>query len=311
MGHHIGHPGRPSPGRSRRARGADRLDDREEGKAVPERRLRERPRLLRARHQPRLPQGQVPPGRAEDVGRLLGREEVPGQPIHDNNAVRAAQFALVADGVPPDKVFPMDVDRAFKKLDQIKPHIKVWWTQGNQSQQLLRDGEVDMMVMWNARASELRSRGIRSSWCGTGRPSPPRCGASRRARPTGRRPGSSCSSPSRPSPRPTSRIGSTTARPIRRRSSSSPRGRATAADLQRERQGHDSARHGVGSGAHRQDPGALHAVAGGLSQATAPATELGVRRLAPRSPRGVAAARPPEPRADAALRRAHRLHARH
>src|SRR3989442_1490871 len=45
------------------------------------------------------------------------------------------QFALVADGVPPDKVFPMDVDRAFRKLDQIKPHVKVWWTQGNQSQQ--------------------------------------------------------------------------------------------------------------------------------------------------------------------------------
>jgi putative spermidine/putrescine transport system substrate-binding protein len=53
----------------------------------------------------------------------------------------------------------MDVDRAFRKLDQIKPHVKVWWTQGNQSQQLLRDGEVDMMVMWNARASELAQQG--------------------------------------------------------------------------------------------------------------------------------------------------------
>ena len=83
----------------------------------------------------------------------------PGNRSMLNNAVRTAQFALVADGVPPDKVFPMDVDRAFKKLDQIKPHIKVWWTQGNQSQQLLRDGEVDMMVMWNARASELQQQG--------------------------------------------------------------------------------------------------------------------------------------------------------
>ena len=86
-------------------------------------------------------------------------KKFPGNRSMYNNAVRAAQFALVADGVPPDKVFPMDVDRAFKKLDQIKPHIKVWWTQGNQSQQLLRDGEVDMMVMWNARASELQQQG--------------------------------------------------------------------------------------------------------------------------------------------------------
>src|SRR5438034_515638 len=37
--------------------------------------------------------------------------------------------------------------------------VKVWWTQGNQSQQLMRDGEVDMMVMWNARASELAQQG--------------------------------------------------------------------------------------------------------------------------------------------------------
>src|SRR5437867_2183742 len=86
-------------------------------------------------------------------------KKFPGNRSMYNNAVRAAQFALVADGVPPDKVFPMDVDRAFKKLDQIKPHIKVWWTPGNQSQQLLRDGEVDMMVMWNARASELKQQG--------------------------------------------------------------------------------------------------------------------------------------------------------
>jgi putative spermidine/putrescine transport system substrate-binding protein len=86
-------------------------------------------------------------------------KKFPGNRAMFNNAVRTVQFALVADGVPVDKVFPLDVDRAFRKLDQIKPHIKVWWTQGNQSQQLLRDGEVDMMVMWNARASELQQQG--------------------------------------------------------------------------------------------------------------------------------------------------------
>src|SRR6516162_1417076 len=50
--------------------------------------------------------------------------------------------------------------RAFKKLDQIKPHIKVWWREGNQSQQLIRDGEVDMMSIWNGRASELKEAGV-------------------------------------------------------------------------------------------------------------------------------------------------------
>lgn len=87
-------------------------------------------------------------------------QKFPGNRSMLNNAARTLQFALVADGVPPDKVFPLDVDRAFRKLDQIKRHIKVWWTQGNQSQQLMRDGEVDMMVMWNARASELQQQGL-------------------------------------------------------------------------------------------------------------------------------------------------------
>ncbi len=64
-------------------------------------------------------------------------------------------FALLADGVPPDKLYPMDIDRAFRKMSELKPHIKVWWREGSQSQQLIRDGEVDMIGMWSARAIDL------------------------------------------------------------------------------------------------------------------------------------------------------------
>ena len=69
-------------------------------------------------------------------------------------------FALIADGVPIDKLYPLDFDRAFKKLDQIKPYVKVWWREGNQSQQLLRDSEVEMMSIWNARGTELKQQGV-------------------------------------------------------------------------------------------------------------------------------------------------------
>ncbi len=64
-------------------------------------------------------------------------------------------FALLADGVSADKLYPMDIDRAFRKMDELKPHIKVWWRDGSQSQQLIRDGEVDMIAMWSARAIDL------------------------------------------------------------------------------------------------------------------------------------------------------------
>jgi putative spermidine/putrescine transport system substrate-binding protein len=64
-------------------------------------------------------------------------------------------FALLADGVPIDKLYPMDLDRAFRKMSEIKPYVKVWWREGSQSQQLIRDGEVDMIAMWSARAVDL------------------------------------------------------------------------------------------------------------------------------------------------------------
>lgn len=93
-------------------------------------------------------------------GEFWDVEGFPGDRSLINNPVRCLIYALVADGVPTDAMFPVDVDRAFRKLDEIKPHIKVWWTQGNQSQQLLRDGEVHMMALWNARGSELREQGV-------------------------------------------------------------------------------------------------------------------------------------------------------
>jgi hypothetical protein len=36
-----------------------------------------------------------------------------------NNPVRALVFALAADGVPADKIFPLYVERAFRKLEQV------------------------------------------------------------------------------------------------------------------------------------------------------------------------------------------------
>lgn len=72
----------------------------------------------------------------------------PGSRCMQRHAGRVLAIALLADGVDPAKLFPLDLDRAFAKLDKIKPHIRVWWTQGPQSGQLLRDGEVDMIGIW-------------------------------------------------------------------------------------------------------------------------------------------------------------------
>jgi putative spermidine/putrescine transport system substrate-binding protein len=60
--------------------------------------------------------------------------------------------ALLADGVPPAKLYPLDLPRAFKKLDQIRPHVAIWWTGGAQASQLIKSGEVDLIATWNGRA---------------------------------------------------------------------------------------------------------------------------------------------------------------
>ena len=74
-------------------------------------------------------------------------------------ATETLTVAAIADGVPLDKVYPLDIDRALKSLDKIRPHIDAWWTSGAQAMQLVKDGEVDMASIWNGRASTLKAEG--------------------------------------------------------------------------------------------------------------------------------------------------------
>jgi putative spermidine/putrescine transport system substrate-binding protein len=60
------------------------------------------------------------------------------------------EAALVADGVAPDKLYPMDVDRAFKKLDTIKKSLVFAPTYGAVQQQLV-DKQAAMTITVTAR----------------------------------------------------------------------------------------------------------------------------------------------------------------
>ncbi|NKB84703.1 extracellular solute-binding protein [Ochrobactrum grignonense] len=68
------------------------------------------------------------------------------------NPFDTVEQALLADGVAPADIYPLDFDRAFAKLDQIKSGIDTWWTNGAQTSQLLASGEIDMLPAWNGRA---------------------------------------------------------------------------------------------------------------------------------------------------------------
>jgi putative spermidine/putrescine transport system substrate-binding protein len=83
----------------------------------------------------------------------------PGPRSMQNRPVDNLEFALLADGVPVDKLYPIDVDRAYRKLDLLKKHVTVWWKTGAQSAQLLIDKEVVLGTAWNGRYYAAVSKG--------------------------------------------------------------------------------------------------------------------------------------------------------
>jgi putative spermidine/putrescine transport system substrate-binding protein len=83
-------------------------------------------------------------------------ENFPGRrTLWADNAQVALALALAADGVPYDQIYPMDLDRAFAKLESIKGEIDVLYSSGDQLEQLFRSGEVAMGIAYNGRAFAL------------------------------------------------------------------------------------------------------------------------------------------------------------
>lgn len=82
-------------------------------------------------------------------------ENFPGDRTLRDAPVGNLEFALLADGVNPDELYPLDVDRAFASLDKIKPHITLWWEAGAEPATALADGEV---VLGSAYSGRLQTK---------------------------------------------------------------------------------------------------------------------------------------------------------
>ncbi len=83
------------------------------------------------------------------------------------------EIALMADGVAPGDVYRTlrtddGVDRAFRKLDQIKPYL-VWWQSAAQAPQILGSGEVLLSTAPNPRitAANRAGRHFGMQWAGS------------------------------------------------------------------------------------------------------------------------------------------------
>ncbi|MED3562467.1 ABC transporter substrate-binding protein [Bacillus xiapuensis] len=88
-------------------------------------------------------------------------KKFPGPRGFYKDPIWALESALLADGVKPENLYPLDVDRAFKKLDELKKSIKVWWTAGAQPPELLASNEVVASSAWAGRITKAETEGAK------------------------------------------------------------------------------------------------------------------------------------------------------
>ncbi|MNK72124.1 Spermidine/putrescine-binding periplasmic protein precursor [compost metagenome] len=69
------------------------------------------------------------------------------------------EIALVADGVEPSKLYPLDVERAFKALDRIKPHVRKWTETTPETISLVLNNEVDFSYSFVTRVIPSQQAG--------------------------------------------------------------------------------------------------------------------------------------------------------
>jgi len=97
----------------------------------------------------------IPGEKPATMADFFDLEKFPGRRGMRRLAQANLEFALLADGVPRDQVYPTlstpdGLDRAFRKLDTIKDEV-IWWEAGAQPPQMLADGEVVMSTAYNGR----------------------------------------------------------------------------------------------------------------------------------------------------------------
>jgi putative spermidine/putrescine transport system substrate-binding protein len=81
-------------------------------------------------------------------------KKFPGKRVVWKYMTGVLEAALMADGVKPEDVYPIDMDRALNKVRELKDHLVLWDT-GASSQQVFRDGEVTMGQIWHTRSTLL------------------------------------------------------------------------------------------------------------------------------------------------------------
>jgi putative spermidine/putrescine transport system substrate-binding protein len=86
--------------------------------------------------------------------------KVKGRRVMPSDATYSLEFALLADGVKPADLYPLDVDRAFKVISRVKDQI-VAYKGASDIQALVQQGEIDMAYVANGRINDAIKAGAK------------------------------------------------------------------------------------------------------------------------------------------------------
>lgn len=84
----------------------------------------------------------------------------PGRRGLRTRAEETLEMALMADGVAAKDLYPLDVDRAFKSLDRIKPHVSNWIKATPETITLVQRNEVDFVFTYSGRIEAAKAQGL-------------------------------------------------------------------------------------------------------------------------------------------------------
>lgn len=87
-------------------------------------------------------------------------EKYPGPRGFYNSPSETLEIALLADGVAPEDLYPLDIDRALASLEKLEEKTEViWWDAGAQPVELLTSGTLSLTTAWSGRITTAQSEG--------------------------------------------------------------------------------------------------------------------------------------------------------
>jgi putative spermidine/putrescine transport system substrate-binding protein len=102
--------------------------------------------------------GAKPSGWADfwDTKKFPGPRAMPGG---SGGITPDLESAMMASGVEPSNVYPIDINKAYDSLTKVKKDVVKWWDAGAIPAQMLNDKEAVLATAWNGRIAAIQATG--------------------------------------------------------------------------------------------------------------------------------------------------------